>query len=89
MENALFLWQLRQEYGYDLDPLNPHYAEKIAEKEKEFLKIEKEEKKKRRAEQARAKALEEASDKEAGAKETEAATNAKMEEGEEQKVSST
>jgi len=47
-----FIFQLRQEYGYDLDPLNPHYAEKIAEKEKVFLKAEKEEKKKKRAEEA-------------------------------------
>ncbi len=43
---------MREEYGYDMDPNNPHYAEKIAEKEKEYLKREKEEKKKRRAEMA-------------------------------------
>ncbi len=33
-----------------MDPKNPIYAEKIAEKEKQHIKAEKEEKKKRRAE---------------------------------------
>lgn len=46
----LFLFQLRQEYGYDVDPRQPQFAEKIAEKEKEYIKKEKEEKKRLRAE---------------------------------------
>ncbi len=54
------LFQLRQEYGYDLDPQNPHYAEKIAEKEKEIAKAEKKAKKLKKAEQKKAEVMKEA-----------------------------
>lgn len=37
----LFLFQLRQEYGYDVDPNLPKFAEQIAEKEKAYRKEEK------------------------------------------------
>ena len=48
------LAELRQEYGYDLDPNVPHFAEKIAEKEKEIAKAAKAEKKAKKKEEAEA-----------------------------------
>ena len=44
--NSVF--QLKQEYGYAINPLDPQFAEKIAAKEKEYSKKAKEEKKKLR-----------------------------------------
>ena len=43
-------FQLKQEYGYAINPNDPQFAEKIAAKEKEFSKQAKEEKKKLRQE---------------------------------------
>ena len=48
--------QLRQEYGYDINPSDPQFADRIAEKEKEHAKRAKEEKKKLKAEKMAAKA---------------------------------
>jgi hypothetical protein len=42
--------QLKQEYGYAINPNDPQFAEKIAAKEKEYSKKAKEEKKKLRQE---------------------------------------
>ena len=50
-----FTFQLRQEFGYDVNPSDPQLADKIAEKEKEHAKKAKEDKKKERAEKERAK----------------------------------
>ena len=44
-----FSFQLKQEYGYAVNPLDPQFAEKIAAKEKEYSKVAKEEKKKMKA----------------------------------------
>ena len=41
---------MRQEFGYNVNTNDPQFAEKIAEKEKEFSKRAKEEKKKQREE---------------------------------------
>jgi len=45
----LFWFQLKQEYGYAINPHDPQFAEKIAAKEKEYAKRAKEEKKKTKA----------------------------------------
>ena len=34
-------FQLREEFGYEVNPDDPQFAEKIAEKEKEFAKAKK------------------------------------------------
>ena len=52
-----YLFQLRQEFGYDVSPAIPQFAERYAAKEKEFTKRAKEEKKLDRA--ARKQAYEE------------------------------
>ena len=39
------LSQLRQEYGYDIDPNQPQFAQRMEEKEKEYTKLEREERK--------------------------------------------
>jgi hypothetical protein len=44
------LFQLRQEYGYDVNPLDPQFAERFAAKEKEMSKAAKAEKKRLREE---------------------------------------
>ena len=54
-----FRSQLRQEYGYDIDPNQPQFAQRLEEKEKEYSKMMKEEKKAKKAER-RAKYAEEA-----------------------------
>ena len=47
--NSLKIYfQLKQEYGYAINPSDPQFAEKIAAKEKEWSKQAKEEKKKMR-----------------------------------------
>merc|ERR1712037_13336 len=43
------LQDLRQEYGYDIDPNLPQFAERLAEKEKEYSKLAREEKKAKKA----------------------------------------
>lgn len=45
------LQDLRQEYGYDIDPLLPQFAERLAEKEKEYTLIQRQERKAMKAEQ--------------------------------------
>ena len=40
-----FCLQLRQEYGYDIDPNQPQFAQRLEEKEKEYTKLEREERK--------------------------------------------
>ena len=40
-----FCLQLRQEYGYDIDPNLPQFAERLAEKEKEYTLIQRQERK--------------------------------------------
>ena len=54
-----FSSQLRQEYGYDIDPNQPQFAQRLEEKEKEYSKMMKEEKKAKKAER-KAKFAEEA-----------------------------
>lgn len=49
-QQGFILLQLKQEYGYAINPLDPQFAEKIAAKEKEYSKKAKEEKKKMRQE---------------------------------------
>jgi len=53
------LQDLRQEYGYDIDPTQPQFAQRLEEKEKEYNKMLKEERKAKKAER-RAKFAEEA-----------------------------
>merc|ERR1712037_408869 len=45
------LQDLRQECGYDIDPLLPQFAERLAEKEKEYTLIQRQERKAMKAEQ--------------------------------------
>ena len=42
------LFQLREEFGYDVNPHDPAFAEKIAEKEREIAKRVKDEKKQKK-----------------------------------------
>ena len=50
---SLFVFQLRQEFGYEVNASDPQFAEKIAAKEKEYAKRAKEEKKKDKVEKER------------------------------------
>ena len=51
VQNYRFLlFQLKQEFGYAINPLDPQFADKIAAKEKEYAKKAREEKKKLRQE---------------------------------------
>ena len=80
-------FQLREEYGYDVDPSLPMFAEKIAEKEKALAKAAKEEKKRRRKdmaeeEKAKEREREEEEIKEKERMEKEEAERAKEEEAE-------
>ena len=42
------IFQLREEFGYDVNPHDPAFAEKIAEKEREIAKRTKDEKKQKK-----------------------------------------
>ena len=53
---------MRQEFGYDVNPMVPGFADKYAEKEKEYAKAAKESRKKEK--QERKEAFEEANKKE-------------------------
>ena len=47
----LFFFQLREEYGYEINPNDPQFAERIEEKEKEIAKAKKQDKKTKQLEQ--------------------------------------
>ena len=57
-----FRSQLRQEYGYDIDPNQPQFAQRLEEKEKQYSKMMKEEKKAKKAERKAKFAEQEAAD---------------------------
>ena len=52
------MWQLKEEFGYDINPNNPQLRSKIEEKEKEWAQRQKDAKKKKAEEFKAAKAEE-------------------------------
>ena len=47
----ILVFQLREEYGYEINPNDPQFAERIEEKEKEIAKAKKQDKKSKQLEQ--------------------------------------